>query len=86
MKTETQIAQDFIEKIKREELPEMTQANISGLIIGHKLTLQRNLQKWINLFNLLKEKRELKTWVNAYLGNEVEDIKNAIKRYDEAGI
>lgn len=52
----------------------------------HKTTCQRTMQKWINLFNLLKEKGELKTWVNAYINNEIDDNQNAIKLYEDNGI
>lgn len=57
-----------------------------GEIISHKVSCERTKEKWINLFNLLKEKSELKPWVNAFIMVEIEDNEKAIKLYNEVGI
>ena len=43
MKSEHEIAKESIEKLK-SDLPEMTQANMSGIIIGHLTSCQRFLE------------------------------------------
>lgn len=52
----------------------------------HKASCQRTMQKWINLFNLLKDKGELKTWVRAFIDIEIDDNLQAIKLYEDARI
>ena len=68
------------------ELSKRLCENCKKECIEHKSTCQRTREKWIGLFNLLKEKGELKTWVNAYIMVEIDDNHKAIKLYEDAGI
>ena len=85
MKTETQIAKGNIKKVYNETT--QIQKGIMRIQVReHKASCERTKEKWINLFNLLKEKSELKPWVNAFIMVEIEDNEKAIKLYNEAGI
>lgn len=82
MKTEFEIAEEMLEKIKKTELPEMTQANISGLIISHKVTCQR----WLEFLEYFIENMELKVSVMKPIQVQITDLKNTIKLYEDNGI
>ena len=82
MKTETQIAEDKID-INNNVDEEKDYIENKSAMKEHKTSCERTKQKWIDLFNILKQKGELQTWVSAYIGNEFQDNQNAIKLYSE---
>ncbi len=83
MKTETQIAKENIKNIKKEELPEMNQANISGMIIEHKASCQRFLEFLININGTFEQK---KAFTFKEQEEKITDLEQAIKLYEDNGI
>ncbi|KKN40779.1 hypothetical protein LCGC14_0729950 [marine sediment metagenome] len=88
MTTETKIAKENLVRINNKELPEMNQANISGMIIEHKQSCERYLEF------LKKEMERWETIIElseAYISTgeleeQITDMKQAIKLYENAGI
>ncbi len=88
IKLETQIAKDNIKNLNKK-LPDLTQANISGMVISHKLSCKRFL-------NFLRNKKikelvfdaDIECWHkdNEFIEDKILDLKQAIKLYEEVGI
>ncbi len=82
--TETQIAEENIRNIKKLELPEMNQANISGMIIEHKASCQRFLEFLeLEIKNIFDIKNQ---FFKADIDRKINDLKQAIKLYEDNGI
>ena len=86
MKTETQIAEENIKNIKKEELPEMNQANISGMIIEHKASCQRFLKFLEHQYKCGEGAGTHDFYFMHDFKDKITDLKQAIKLYEDNGI
>jgi len=86
MKTETQIAQENIEDVRRvlKQLLSTSELHYKGLCFFHKASCQRFLEfltdtMIINIDMCPKDNEE-------YIKNKITDLKQAIKLYEDDGI
>ena len=85
MKTETQIAKQYIEDLKKDEKPDGRWHIVNRTCHEHKFGGQRFLE-FLEAIRFTSAYKGMTKYIKDMIDNKCEDLKQAIKLYREVGI